>query len=369
VIDRRARALVAGVLGAVLVGGVVVALQRDGGDEASDRPAATTTSTPAGTDPERPTTTAASGTSPEAPPGGTETPDDVAVGYGAGADGGAGGAVRMVTDLAASGPGTLRAALEPGGPAVVRFAVSGTISLGGTLDVPSHTTIDGAGASIVLDGTVRLAGVEDVVIRDLTFVDSEPDSNDDLLALQAGTRTVWIDHCAFGAGGDGALDITQGATDITVSWSTFREHDKVMLVNTDQPPGTPVRVTVHHNLFDDTGQRHPLVGYATVHAFNNYLRGWDHYGMQVHAGGQLVSEANVFEADGEPRALIGPSGDDRTLRAGGGIRSIDDLFLGGAAAEDLDHAGMFDPHADHAVDVEPATVELADRIEQGAGPR
>ena len=55
-------------------------------------------------------------------------------------------------------------------------------------------------------------------------------------------------------------------------------------------------MTLHHNLFDGTAQRHPLIRNATVHAYNNVLRDWTLYGMQSSTNASLWSQANVFQA-------------------------------------------------------------------------
>src|SRR4029079_18038878 len=65
-------------------------------------------------------------------------------GYGAGTVGGSGGRQLVVTNLADSGPGSLRAARECSGPRIVLFYVSGTISLQGSIHVKNpNLTIEG----------------------------------------------------------------------------------------------------------------------------------------------------------------------------------------------------------------------------------
>ncbi len=62
---------------------------------------------------------------------------------------------------------------------------------------------------------------------------------------------------------------------VTVSWNMFATHDKVMLIgNSDSATEDRehLRVTLHHNLFDDTGQRTPRVRFGKVHVYNNVYR-------------------------------------------------------------------------------------------------
>jgi serine/threonine protein kinase len=81
-----------------------------------------------------------------------------AVGFGAKAKGGRGGAVLFVENLHDSGPGSLRAAVEAEGPRTVLFRTSGTITLKSEITVrnPFLTiagqTAPGGGIAIKIDG-------------------------------------------------------------------------------------------------------------------------------------------------------------------------------------------------------------------------
>ena len=72
---------------------------------------------------------------------------------------------------------------------------------------------------------------------------------------------------------DGLLDITNASDYVTVSWNQFINHDKVMLIgSSDSAPADrgKLRVTLHHNLFEDVGQRVARVRYGQVHIYNNF---------------------------------------------------------------------------------------------------
>jgi pectate lyase len=102
-----------------------------------------------------------------------------------------------------------------------------------------------------------------------------------------------------------------------------------------------------------------------VHAYNNYLRNWGSYGMGVEDDGQLDSQANVFEAGSNKRALrsdaIGAGGST------GSARSTGDLLLGGAQVQVRSPEKVFQPSQYYQVTVEPANTALRDRIVAGAG--
>lgn len=269
-----------------------------------------------------------------------------AIGFGTGA-GGAGGFTYWVTTLADDGPGSLREALTRPGPRWVRFAVSGELRLESAVAVPSQTTLDGRGQRVTITHRgLELAGVHDVVVTNLRFTGITGSPND-AVQVRDGSRRVWIDHCDLADGQDGLIDITRGATDVTVSWNRFTEHTKVMLINTEQYDGPLSRVTLHHNLFDGTDQRHPHARQSQVHAFNNHVRGWISYGMQSAGGGQLYSQANVFTATSDLDALISQG------RSQGSLRSEGDLLRNGARSTQRDPDRVFTPPY-------PATPDPAD---------
>jgi pectate lyase len=169
------------------------------------------------------------------------------------------------------------------------------------LDVGPDTTIVGLGGHATLHGlTLRVTG-DNVILRNLNSQDAHDcfpqwDPNDgadgnwnseyDNVDLTGATH-VWVDHSEFGDGGndalpeyfgrkyevhDGLLDIVNGSDLVTVSYNRFRDHDKTMLIgNTDKPTHDvgKLRVTLHHNLFDDVGQRAPRVRYGQVHVYDN----------------------------------------------------------------------------------------------------
>ena len=145
-----------------------------------------------------------------------------------------------------------------------------------------------------------------IIIRNLTFEDTydcfpawSPTDGElgswnalyDSISLRD-TNHVWIDHNTFVDREtadenlphyfgvlyqvhDGQLDITNASNYVTVSWNRFENHDKVMLIgSSDNAPADvgKLKVTLHHNLFEDLGQRVPRVRYGQVHIYNNYYK-------------------------------------------------------------------------------------------------
>jgi pectate lyase len=209
----------------------------------------------------------------------------------------------------------------------------------------SNTTIVGVGADAVLKGIwMDIRGTANVpnsrtniIVRNLSFVDTHDcfpqwAPNDgalgswnalyDSISLRD-ANNVWIDHNRFEdvetaddslpnrfgvlfQVHDGLLDITNASDLVTVSWNVFRDHDKVMLIGSSDNASADVgklRATLHHNLFDDLGQRGPRVRFGQVHIYNNYYKicatpGYA-YSFGVGIQSQIYAEENFF--------LVGPS--------------------------------------------------------------
>lgn len=310
---------------------------------------ATTTSTQASTTTTTTTTTVPTTTVPvvPAPPPSSGRP----VGYGAGATGGS--TPCTVTTLAALGAGSLRSCAEPGGR-VITFAISGTIDLSAEdIDVGSNTTIDGIGRNVTIVGRLDIKSVSNIIIRNLTFTGSSEDS-----IRVLGSRTLWFDHLEMYASVDGLIDITDGSTDVTVSWSHFHHHDKVSLVN-GVPGGTRARVTYHHNWFDNTGRRYPSAKVADIHGFNNFMDGWVNYAVLASEGTVYVSEANVYRMSGNKNAILTIWQSD----APGFATSSGDEFIG--ALEVQVSGGPFPIPYGYSLDPASSVMSL---VKAGAGP-
>ena len=159
--------------------------------------------------------------------------------------GGQGGAILRVTTLAASGPGSLKAAIETPGPRTVVFEVGGVIDMaGGTLDIKHpHLTIAGQTAprpGITVIKAETLVRTHDVIIQHLRFRPGEfgrpkkGGGDQDGLSTVGGARDVIVDHCSF-----------SWATDENLSASGPRFTGETP---EDWRRGTSHRITYSHNL-------------------------------------------------------------------------------------------------------------------------
>jgi pectate lyase len=233
----------------------------------------------------------------------------------------------------------------PGSLEAARRASASAQSARIRMRVPDNTTIVGLdrratirGAWLDVRGSTSVRRTN-VIIRNITFEDVYDcfpawtparnadgtwagtgawDSEYDAISLRE-TERAWIDHNEFrdvetidstlpvilGAKyqiHDGLLDITNASDRVTVSWNRFVDHDKTMLIgSSDNAPNDVgrLRITLHHNLFANVGQRAPRVRYGQVHVYNNYYRVPDPeaYGYSWGVGVQPLPVASGIYAE------------------------------------------------------------------------
>ncbi len=182
----------------------------------------------------------------------------------------------------------------------VRIRVGSNTTIVG---IDKHATIRGGWFDIRGSSTLNRTNI---IIRNLTFEDTydcfpEWSPTDgalgswnalyDSISLR-NTDHAWIDHNTFVDRDtadsalphyfgvlyqvhDGQLDITNASDFVTVSWNRFENHDKVMLIgSSDNAPADvgKLKVSLHHNLFENLGQRVARVRYGQVHIYNNYYK-------------------------------------------------------------------------------------------------
>ncbi len=209
------------------------------------------------------------------------------------------------------------------------------------IKVGSNTTIVGLGKKAELRGAwLDLRGTtsvpaQNIIIRNITFQDTydcfpqwSPTDGElgswnalyDSISLR-NTEHVWVDHNTFRDKEtadedlphyfgvlyqvhDGLLDITNASDFVTVSWNRFKDHDKVMLIGSSDSATADrgkLKVTLHHNLFDNVGQRVPRVRFGQVHIYNNYYKIEKMpnyvYSWGVGIESAIYAENNFFKTD------------------------------------------------------------------------
>lgn len=177
-------------------------------------------------------------------------------------------------------PGQFRYALaqarEAGGGYIV-FDVAGTIKLHRMAEIPSHTYIAGQtapGSGIAIEGGALWVGTwrqdptvytaHDVVVRHVRFRGRAKAGSDAFNIIGEGTKNVVLDHVSVSFFQDGAADIVDGATDVTLQWCHFGDasdsgtsekyHGQPNLITRDSN-----RISIHHNLYTHSHSRTPWV--------------------------------------------------------------------------------------------------------------
>jgi pectate lyase len=207
-----------------------------------------------------------------------------------GVTGGAGGPTVTVTTTQ-----QLLDAIDTVGPLIIR--VQGTINITSKQGVRPNKSILGVGTTAVING----GGLDfyrsfNVMVRNITFTNAE----DDAINIGQNSHHIWIDHNRFVSPVDGALDYVRGADYVTISWNHFDHTDKTMLIShSDSNAGEDtghLKVTIHHNWFDNSRQRHPRVRFGEpVHVFNNYFLANELYAIASTENGGVLAEGNYFE--------------------------------------------------------------------------
>lgn len=237
-----------------------------------------------------------------------------AEGFGAVAIGGRGGRVIKVTNLNASGPGSLRAACAERGPRIVVFEVGGVIR--GDVEIV-HSNITIAGQSAPAPG-ITIAGrllarplheerLHDIVVRHLRIRPPPANGVDgDAIQLPKSER-IMLDHLSLAWANDEMIDIIH-SSEVTVQWSTIEESDP-----TGHAKGVPHNfailsaypgsgnVSIHHNLFAHHSRRLPSLspqvankpGDFRNNVVYNFRDGLSHEGHEPKAPINLI--ANYYK--------------------------------------------------------------------------
>ncbi|PSN61941.1 pectin lyase-like protein [Corynespora cassiicola Philippines] len=220
---------------------------------------------------------------------------DELVGYGAGTTGGGSGAGTTVTSCA-----ELSAAAEAGG--VIK--VDGVLDGCGIIRLVADTSILGVGsASGLKSGGFQIRKVSNIIIRNMIF-DVAPEGKD-IIDIEESTQ-IWVDHNEFHSVGitgdkdayDGLLDAKRGSDNLTFSWNKFKDHWKGSLMGHSDSAASSdtgkLKVTYHHNLFENVNSRLPSIRFGTAHIYSSCYVNGPTSGINSRMGAQVLVEENSF---------------------------------------------------------------------------
>lgn len=214
-------------------------------------------------------------------------------GYGASTTGGAGFPV-YVAASAGEFSSLLQHVSDKGGGATIMLSGSWIYSSDVKLIDLSHVTLDGRGSAVTLaNSSVIVKCSENIVVQGLRIRNDQ--TGDDAIQVNSSSRVV-IDHNSVSGAGDGNIDITGwscGASrDITVSWNFFADTWKQSLVKY----GDTSRVSFHHNLFYNSGNRLPsLASKGEFDVRNNVFWQWANSGTALSSGARANIVGNFYE--------------------------------------------------------------------------
>jgi pectate lyase len=261
-----------------------------------------------------------------------------AQGWAATTPGGRGGQILRVTTLAASGPGSLAAALQTKGRRIVVFEVGGVIDLGRSVLRVSEPYVTIAGQTAPSPGITLIRGglsisTHDVIVQHLRVRPGGADAPKrswevDAITTQGGAHDVIVDHCSLSWSTDEVLSASgprfDGANPDDWRRTTSRritfsnniiaeglahsthpkgEHSKGMLIHDNATD-----VLIVGNLFAHNWERSPLFkGGARGAIYNNLIYNpgpravhynliaeeWGDHAPQV---GRMVLVGNVLRA-------------------------------------------------------------------------
>jgi len=208
-----------------------------------------------------------------------------AEGYGKYATGGRGGKVIEVTNLNASGTGSLAAAIAASGARTVVFRVAGTIDAdlkisSGNITIAGQTA---PGDGITIKGKLSFNNVSNVIVR---YIRARGEVNGDAFGGRYNDNII-IDHVSASWSSDEVMSIYHG-NNVTIQWSMITEacggsHRFGGIWGNNHS-------TYHHNLFAHNIDRNPRIasgaGYNDFR--NNVIYNWQYeslHGGEMHQSG------------------------------------------------------------------------------------
>ena len=198
-----------------------------------------------------------------------------------------------VTNLDASGPGSLKEALESSGPRIIVFEVSGIINQQSYIYISDpYVTVAGQTApspGICLRGGLWI-DTHDVIIQHIRVRAAKPiwiqcDWQDSIQIGESGYNpyNIVIDHCSVSWACDENATTWYEGHDITWQWNIisegFLDHSCGTLTSPDI-----YNTSVHHNYFAHNQVRTPFIrSYGNNEVINNVVYNWQDDACQCGA--------------------------------------------------------------------------------------
>lgn len=186
-------------------------------------------------------------------------------------------------------------------------ALSPAISVWGNhmLDIQEQSNLTIIGRkNVVFKFGINVKRSSNIIIRNITFQDYYDDG---INIGNTETHHIWVDHCTVGhpttlpsdsEHPDGGIDIKDGASYVTISWTIYRNSWKTGLIgHSDNNAGTDVgrlKVTHYANHFLNTNSRNPRVRFGEVHVLNCLSDGVKLYGIAAAIGANVFAENNFY---------------------------------------------------------------------------
>jgi len=225
-----------------------------------------------------------------------------AEGFGSDTPGGRGGSIIHVTNLKASGSGSLANAIDQTGKRLIIFDVSGEIDFGETVLNIKNGQVTIAGETSPGGITLRHVKLgiqgQHIIVRYLRLRGVPYfTSNGDNINIENGAANIILDHISVSESCDESISMVYSANNVTVSWSAIEQpaaqchhqkeqwHNYGMLLS-----NAGKQITVHHTIFAHITKRAPRVtGGTTVEFINNVIYNWgipnkEKYGSDISNG-------------------------------------------------------------------------------------
>jgi len=243
----------------------------------------------------------------------TASPTEKPQGFGSATTGGTGGTVITVETIA-----DLKKYASTSGKYIIY--VKGTMG-----DAGSKTSMGGDRVTLTSDKTILglpgatvkggfdIKNVSNIIIRNIAVWGPgayDIDGNDPIHIEGSSVKNVWIDHCLVSDGQDGNLDITNQATNVTVTWNKFSysslssNHQYCNLIGSSatKTADTIIKVTMAWNWWaDGVVERMPRVRFGKVHVVNNLVKtNTSNYAVRAGQNANILVEKNLFVATKQP---------------------------------------------------------------------